>query len=174
MKADENTLRRLMVAAQVGDKRSYAALLEACGDWLRRYYSHKIAADAVDGLVQEVLISIHRKRASYDPKRAFLPWLAAIARYRWIDRLRKEYRHAAEELHDDTASVAAEEEAVIAEVSLDRLMGRLSDKQSDAIQLVKIEGLSIREAAERTGQSESAVKVNIHRGVKKMAALIEE
>ncbi|MEO1922627.1 MAG: RNA polymerase subunit sigma-24 [Sphingomonadales bacterium CG12_big_fil_rev_8_21_14_0_65_65_10] len=174
MKADDGTLRRLMVAAQAGDKRAYAVLLEACGDWLRRYYAQKIAVEAVDGLVQDVLLSIHRKRASYDPARAFLPWLAAIARYRWIDRLRKDYRHAADELHDDTASVAAEDEAVAAAVSLERLMAHLSEKQNDAIQLVKIEGLSIREAAMRTGQSESAVKVNIHRGVKKMAALIEE
>lgn len=174
MKADDTTLRRLMAAAQRGDKRAYAALLGACEDWLRRYYSHKIAVEMVDGLIQEVLISIHRKRASYDPSRAFLPWLAAIARYRWIDRLRREYRHASEELHEDTGSVAAEEEAVIAEMSLDRLMDRLSDDQADAIRLVKIEGLSIREASYKTGQSESAVKVNIHRGVKKMAALIEE
>lgn len=174
MKADDNTLRRLMAATQRGDKRAYAALLEACREWLRRYYWQKIAADTIDDLVQDVLISIHRKRASYDPERAFLPWLAAIARYRWIDRLRKEYRHAAEELQDGDARVEAEDEAVIAQVSLDRLMGHLSAKQADAIQLVKIEGLSIREAAERTGQSESAVKVNIHRGVKKMAALIEE
>lgn len=174
MKADDNTLRRLMVASQAGDKRAYAALLAACGEWLRRYFAHKIAIDAVDGLVQEVLISIHRKRASYDPSRAFLPWLAAIARYRWIDRLRKQYRHASDELHDDTASVKAEDEAVIAQVSLDRLMDHLSDKQADAIRLVKIDGLSIREASQKTGQSESALKVNIHRGVKKMAALIEE
>lgn len=174
MKADDNTLRHLMRAAQRGDKRAYAVLLEACRDWLRRYYSQKIAVDAVDGLIQEVLISLHRKRASYDPGRAFLPWLAAIARYRWIDRLRREYRHASEELHDDTASVGAADEAVIAQISLDRLMDHLSDKQADAIRLVKIDGLSIREAAHKTGQSESAVKVNIHRGVKKMAALIEE
>ena len=122
--------------------------------------------------MQETLISLHRKRASYDPTKAFLPWLAAIGRYRWIDSLRKIYRHEHDELYEEMVADPQDED-VTAKVSLERLLGMISDKQAEVISLVKIEGLSISEAAAMTGQSESLVKVNIHRGLKKMSSLIE-
>ncbi|WP_114521317.1 sigma-70 family RNA polymerase sigma factor [Altererythrobacter sp. ZODW24] len=173
MKADDATLRGLMAKAQAGDQTAYRAVLGVCQDWLKRYYAHRIAPSAIDDLMQETLMSLHKKRASYDPSRAFLPWLAAIARYRWVDQLRKTYRDASDELHEDTATTEPEEEAVMAKISIDRLMAHLSPPQVTAIQLVKIDGLTISEASGRCGQSESAIKVNIHRGVKKLSALIE-
>lgn len=172
MIAREETLRDLMRLAQGGDKQAYAVLLEQCGRWLARFFRQKIAADAVDDLVQDTLISLHTKRASYDPSRPFLPWLAAIARYRWVDRLRKTYRHAADELQDQH-SEDSHEDVVGAKISLDRLLEQLPAAQSTAIRLVKIDGLSIAEACVKCGQSEPLVKVNIHRGLKKLTALIE-
>jgi RNA polymerase sigma factor (sigma-70 family) len=172
MIAREETLRDLMRLAQSGDRQAYAVLLEQTGNWLARYFAQKIAADAVDDLVQDTLISLHRKRASYDPSRPFLPWLAAIARYRWVDRLRQTYRHAGEEL-DDRHGIDSHEDVVAAKISIDRLLRQLPEAQATAIRLVKIQGLSIAEATHACGQSESLVKVNIHRGLKKLAALIE-
>jgi len=172
MIAREETLRDLMCRSQAGDKQAYAVLLEQTGKWLTRFFAQKIAADAVDDLVQDTLISLHRKRASYDPSRAFLPWLAAIARYRWVDRLRLTYRHAADELIDQH-SEASHEDVVGAKISIDRLLHQLPEAQALVIRLVKIDGLSIAEACTKTGQSEPLVKVNIHRGLKKLAALIE-
>jgi RNA polymerase sigma factor (sigma-70 family) len=172
MIAREETLRDLMRLAQAGDKQAYAVLLEQCGRWLARFFRQKIAADAVDDLVQDTLISLHTKRASYDPSRPFLPWLAAIARYRWVDRLRQTYRHAAYELQDQH-SEDSHEDVVGAKVSLDRLLEQLPVAQATAIRLVKIDGLSIAEACVKCGQSEPLVKVNIHRGLKKLTALIE-
>ena len=172
MIAREETLRDLMRLAQEGDKQAYAVLLEQCGRWLARFFRQKIAADAVDDLVQDTLISLHTKRASYDPSRPFLPWLAAIARYRWVDRLRKTYRHAADELQDQH-SEESHEDVVGAKISLDRLLEHLPAAQATAIRLVKIDGLSIAEACVKCGQSEPLVKVNIHRGLKKLTALIE-
>jgi RNA polymerase sigma-70 factor (ECF subfamily) len=172
MIAREETFRVLMTRAQSGDKQAYAVLLEQVGKWLRRFFAQKIAPDAVDDLVQDTLISLHRKRASYDPARPFLPWLAAIARYRWVDRLRQTYRHAADELQDQH-SEASHEDVVGAKISIDGLLRRLPDGQAMAIRLVKIDGLSISEACAKCGQSEPLVKVNIHRGLKKLAALIE-
>jgi RNA polymerase sigma factor (sigma-70 family) len=167
MIAGEETLRTLMQLSQGGDKQAYTVLLEQCSKWLARYFRQKIAPDAVDDLVQDVLISLHRKRASYDPTRPFLPWLAAIARYRWVDRLRQTYRHHADELGDYDAAEESHEEVVGARISIDRLLGLIPDAQAKCIRIVKIE------ACEQTGQSESLVKVNIHRGLKKLAALIE-
>jgi RNA polymerase sigma factor (sigma-70 family) len=172
MIAREETMRDLMRLSQAGDKQAYAVLLEQTGRWLARFFSQKIAPDAVDDLVQETLISLHRKRASYDPSRPFLPWLAAIARYRWVDRLRQTYRHAADELQDQH-SEASHEDVVGAKISIDNLLHQLPQAQALAIRLVKIDGLSIAEACIKCGQSEPLVKVNIHRGLKKLAMLIE-
>lgn len=173
MIANEEGLRRLMQMSQTGDKQAYAVLLEQCSAWLVRYYRQKIAADAIDDLVQETLISLHRKRASYDSARPFLPWLAAIARYRWVDRLRQSYRQQAEALDQHDAAEESHEEVVGARISIDRLLGLLPAPQSDVIRIVKIDGHSIADACRQTGQSEALVKVNIHRGLKKLAALIE-
>lgn len=173
MRADETSLARLMVMSQQGDKQAYAALLEACQRWLRGYYSRRIAPSSLDDLVQETLIALHTKRASWDPARPFLPWLAAIARYRWVDHLRKLYRADEHELHEELTG-SDDEPAIAARISLDRLLGLLPEAQARAIALVKIQGLSIAEASEKTGQSESLVKVNIHRGLKKLAHMIEK
>ncbi len=172
MIAREETLRDLMTRSQGGDKQAYAILLEQTGRWLTRFFTLKISPDAVDDLVQDTLISLHRKRASYDPARPFLPWLAAIARYRWVDRLRQTYRHAADELHDQ-GSEGSHEDVVGAKISIDRLLRQLPEGQAVAIRLVKIDGLSITEACAKCGQSEPLVKVNIHRGLKRLVALIE-
>ncbi|MBD3728268.1 MAG: sigma-70 family RNA polymerase sigma factor [Sphingomonadales bacterium] len=174
MIADEQTLSRLMAASQRGDKRAYSVLLDEAGKWLTRYYRRRIAPDQLDDLVQDVLVSLHRKRASYDPTRPFLPWLAAIARYRWVDHLRRAYRNQEQAIDTEEPSEPGDQDAVLARISLERLMENLPPAQADAIELVKIEGCSIREASERSGQSESLVKVNIHRGLKKLAALIEK
>jgi RNA polymerase sigma-70 factor (ECF subfamily) len=173
MRADEASLARLMTLSQQGDRQAYAALLEACQRWLRGYYSRRIAPGSLDDLVQETLIALHNKRASWDPSRPFLPWLAAIARYRWVDHLRRLYRNDASELHEELMG-SDDEPAIAARISLDRLLGFLPSAQAQAIALVRIEGLSIAEASTQTGQSESLVKVNIHRGLKKLAVLIEK
>lgn len=174
MIADEPTLARLMAQSQAGDRQAYTVLLTEAQLWLERYFRRRVAPAQMDDLVQDVLMALHHKRATWDPSRAFLPWLAAIARYRWVDHLRRVYRNEEEALGDHDAAENSEEEAVLARMSLERLFVHLPDKQVEAIELVKIEGLSIEEASYRTGQSESAVKVNIHRGLKKLAALIEK
>lgn len=174
MMTDEATLARLAALAQRGDRQAYAAMLAACRTWLLRYFRRKVAPDHIDDLVQDTLLSVHRKLASYDPDRPVIPWLAAIARYRFVDHLRLAYRTAANTVdQDDTVAAEDEEQAMVARLSLDRLFAALPDAQCRAIELVKIEGLSISEASVSTGQSESLVKVNIHRGLKRLAALIE-
>jgi RNA polymerase sigma factor (sigma-70 family) len=162
-----------MAMSQQGDRVAYASLLEACQRWLRGYYARRIAPAQLDDLVQETLIALHTKRASWDNTRPFLPWLAAIARYRWVDHLRRLYRADETALDIDVAGID-EEPAIAARITLERLFGILPEAQARAIALVKIEGLSIAEASEAIGQSESLVKVNIHRGLKKLAHMIEK
>lgn len=172
MKTDEASLQRLMALAQAGDATAYRTVLTACQRWLERYFSGRIVATQVDDLVQDTLASLHAKRASYDSARPFLPWLAAIARYRWVDQLRRTYRVKEDELHDEMVG-DSEEESIAARISIDRLLGFLPERQAHVIRLVKIDGHSVAEAALRSGQSEPLVKVNIHRGLRKLATLIE-
>jgi RNA polymerase sigma factor (sigma-70 family) len=172
MKADDDILSRLAELSQRGDTVAYRQFLEICAAWLRSFFARRIAPCDIDDLVQDTLVAIHDKLGTYDTSRPFLPWLAAIARYRWVDRLRKVYR-AGEEMLGDMASERMEQDAVVAQLTIDALFKLIPDAQATAIRLVKIRGLSIAEASIETGQSEILVKVNIHRGLKKLAALVE-
>lgn len=173
MSPDEASLSQLMTLSQKGDRKAYTALLTFSKAWLQRYYARKVAPCQQDDLVQETLLSLHRKLASYDPSRPFLPWLAAIARYRWVDHLRLVYRSREVELGDSLPS-SDEHEGISARISLDSLFALLPPAQARAIELVRIEGRSVSEASARCGQSEPLVKVNVHRGIKKLSALIEK
>ena len=97
---------------------------------------------------------------------------AAIARDRWIDQLRKTARAGEVEL-DDVHGVNSNEDEIIAELSIGTLLDRINPEQALAIRLVRICGLSISEASAQSRQSESLIKVNIHRGLRKLVALVE-
>src|SRR3546814_20921859 len=84
MSIDEPSLARLMAASQRGDRSAYRALLIDCRKWLERYFARRIAQHHIDNLVQETLVSVHRKPQNWDNGGAFLPCVAATAHYRWI------------------------------------------------------------------------------------------
>jgi RNA polymerase sigma factor (sigma-70 family) len=163
----------MMAAAQGGDATAYRALLDELAIWLRRYYLRRLPPASVDDAVQDALLAVHEKRHTYDPTRPFAPWLAAIARYKWIDRLRVLAAEPTEPL-DENMGVADHGDAVIAGSALQRLLATLKPAQAAVIRLVKIEGYSIEEASRATGQSASLVKVNIHRGLRHLARLIRQ
>lgn len=173
MTSDEATLARLMRLAQGGDALAYRQLLGLVAPLLQRWFRRKLAPAELDDLVQDTLLAVHQRRASWDPARPFLPWLAAIARYRWVDRLRRAQVRAHDALPDEVA-VESGEAALIGRLGCDRLLALLPGAQAAAIRSVKIEGLSVAEAAARLGQSETMVKVNVHRGLKRLAAMVEE
>lgn len=175
MIADEASLARLAAMSQQGDRQAYAGLLKACQKWLLNYFRRKVPPEQIDDLVQETLLSVHRKIATYDASRPFYPWLAAISRYRFVDHLRSAYRNARHSSLDGVeVEVDSGEDSVAARMSLERLFAALPEGQQTVIELVKIKGLSVREASQASGQSETLVKVNIHRGLKRLAGLIEE
>jgi RNA polymerase sigma factor (sigma-70 family) len=163
-----------MAKAQVGDVKAYRALLEAIEPWLSRYFHRRVPPGNSDDLVQEAMIAIHRKRHTYDPSLRFGPWLAAVARYKWIDWLRVQTRRAEVDLPADVASEQNHGEAVLAAASVEQLLAKLKPAQSQVIRLVKVKGLSIEEASTASGQSQSLVKVNIHRGMQTLMKLLED
>lgn len=163
----------LMALAQKGDKRAYEEALGTCQKWLERYLRQRLAPDRIDDVVQETLLAVHKKRHTYDPTRPFPPWFVAIARFKWLDRLREAYAREEVEL-DENQGLAGHEEAVLTRIVLDRVMANLPEAQSTVLKLAKLEGRSIEEIAQMTGQSASLVKVNIHRARKKLVKLLEQ
>jgi RNA polymerase sigma factor (sigma-70 family) len=163
-----------MAGAQAGDARAYRALLEAIEPWLSRYFHRRVPPGNGDDLVQEAMVAIHRKRHTYDPAQRFGPWLAAVARYKWIDWLRAQTRRAEVDLPADVVSEQHHGDAVLASLSVEQLLAKLKPAQSQVIRLVKVDGLSIEEASLATGQSQSLVKVNIHRGMQVLMKLLED
>lgn len=174
----ELELKKLMLASFEGDATSYQTLLDLLSRRLRAYYRGKLArtghgiAEAED-LVQEALLAIHLKRHTYDAAQPLTPWVHAIARYKLIDYLRRT-RSAVNVPIDERTEMIAADDNLNAESSHDvgRLLQCLPEKVRGAIECVKLEGRSVAEAALRCGISESAVKVNIHRGLQKLASLI--
>lgn len=162
---------QLMLAARAGDNGAYERLIREVDDWLRRYYARRLPHPAADDARQEALLAIHAKRHTYAPSRPFGAWLMAIARYKWIDRIRDASRYAALSL-DENMLIGEHEDAAASAVSLDRLLCRLKPAQQTAIRLVKLKGFSIERASAATGQSAALVKVNIHRGLKRLAMLV--
>src|ERR1700761_9558585 len=103
---------RMMAAAQAGDADAYKTLLAELVLWLRRYYARRLPPAMIEDAVQDVLLAVHEKRHTYDPSRPFGPWLAAIARYKWIDRLRSLKADASEPL-DENMGAPDHEDSVV-------------------------------------------------------------
>jgi len=171
MKVDDDSLRRSMARALDGDKAAYGFVLDQSRCWLLAYFRRRVPPAMIEDLVQETLMSVHAKRQSFDTARPYLPWLAAIARYRWVDALRQ--MRSTDELHPEEVASEEDDTPVVARLSIGRLLSHLPARQANAIVLTRIEGHSVAEAARICGQSENLVKVNVHRGLRKLAALVE-
>ena len=174
----ESELHALMCASQGGDARSYHRLLKALTPRLRASIRTLMAggrsdaaADAEEAL-QEALLAIHLKLDTWRPGAPVLPWARAIARYKAIDLMRLRVRTSTVPLDDENGPEVMREVGIDTKLDLVRVLGALPAYMRTSIEAVKVEGLSIGEAAERTGLSESAVKVGIHRGLNAIAAAL--
>lgn len=174
----EAELRALLSAGLSGSAPDYRRFLERLGPHLRAYFKGKLdrsrrAATEAEDLVQETLLAVHTRRHTYDLGQPVTPWVYAIARYKLIDHLRRTRAAAADVPVEDAGELVASDDHAAVESSLDveRLLARLPAKMRQAIRSMKVEGLSAAEAAERSGMSEAAIKVSVHRGLKAMAAL---
>ncbi|WP_453953140.1 sigma-70 family RNA polymerase sigma factor [Bradyrhizobium sp. USDA 377] len=181
MTSPEKELKALMLASQDGDAAAHRVLLERLSRHLRAYYKGKLAkigrgATEAEDLVQEAVLAIHLQRHTYDPEEPLTPWVYAIARYKLIDFLRRNRASVADVPIDEAHEVTANDDHLGAESSFDvrRLLKHLPEKMRCAIEAVKLDGLSVAEAARRCRISEPAVKVNIHRGLKALAASIAQ
>ena len=167
----EAELRTLFLRGLDGDHAAYQAFLQKLSAHLRAFLRRRLFGwpDEVEDLVQECLLAMHNKRHTYESDQPLTAWVHAIARYKLIDLLRsKSGREALHDPLDDDIAVFTESatDASDARRDLAGLLETLPDRQRLPIQHVKLQGLSVTEAAALLGMSESAVKVGIHRGLK--------
>ena len=170
MIAQEAQYRDWMLAALMGDAGAYRKLLEGLTRHLRSYYARRLDPAAAEDAVQETLIAVHTRRASYDPALPCTAWVYGIARYKLIDEYRRHRRRATVPL-DEAADLFShdETEETIARRDVTRLLDRLPPAKRQLVKDIKLEGVSVAEAAKRTGMSESSVKVTVHRALKSLA-----
>lgn len=175
--SETNDQRRAiwMAAAQAGDRRAYERVLADSVALIRAVaYRQGVAADQLDDVVQETLLTVHRVRHTYDPTRSYDAWLAAIASRRAIDGLRREGRRGRRELHDERAmethpdreDASADSEREQQARRLRAAIADLPPGQREAVEQLGLRERSLAEAAEHTGRSTTALKVNLHRALK--------
>lgn len=157
-----------MLRGLAGDAAAHAELLGAMAGYLRGFLARKMGRNAADleDLVQESLLAIHLKRDTYDTSQPFTAWAFAIARYKLIDWFRRN-RIRRHEPIDEAADLFAGEdtEEIAVKHDLGKLVSTLPEKQRTLLEDVKIAGLSNAEAAAKSGMTEGAVKVSIHRSL---------
>lgn len=156
-----------MTAAQSGDDRAYEQLMREVSQWLSRYFRRRLSPAAAEDATQEALLAIHVHKQNYQTNAPMTPWLKTIARFKWIDQLRGDLR-SPDSLGETDVSVADHGPAARAAILLDLLLTEVKPSQAHVIKLVKLHGATVEEASRISGQSPSLVKVNIHRGLKRI------
>lgn len=179
----EDRFAAAMAAAQTGDAEAYRGLLRECLPIIATMARMQgVRGDAVDDVVQETLLTLHRARASYDPGRPFLPWLRAITQRRAIDRLRRAGRRV-REVHDPLAYEAETDAAPSAfdglaardrKDELARAIAILPEGQRQAVERLALQELSLDETARLTGRTKGALKVNLHRALKALRTRLSQ
>ena len=174
---NENRLRELLVQGLNGDAAAYHQFLKALSAHLRAYFRKRLfqRPDEVEDLVQETLLAVHNQRQTYRTDQPLTAWVHAIARYKLVDLLRsRSSREALTDPLDDELEVfaASDSDAADAKKDLGKLLAGLPERQRLPIVHVKLEGLSVVEAAQLTGMSVSAIKIGVHRGLKALAAKV--
>lgn len=170
----------LMAHAQDGNTVAYLRLLQEITPYLRSLARrwHKDQWD-IEDTVQDVLLTVHAIRHTYDPSRPFGPWLVGIANRRAIDRLRRRGRHALRETpltaeHEATARAPDSSEDALDSRRLEKAINDLPPVQRTAVDLLKLKEMSLKEASDATGLSIAALKMATHRAVRNLRNLLSD
>lgn len=164
----EARLRLLMARSLDGDSQAYRQLLGELSRYLRGYFARRIGGQEVEDLLQETLLAVHLKRDTYDRALPFTPWAYAIARYKLVDRFRRNHApHVPLEDAGDLLAVENTEESTM-RGDVTRLLERLPTRQRKLMEDVKLKGLSVKEAARRRGVTAVSARVMLHRSLKRL------
>ncbi|MCB0422457.1 MAG: sigma-70 family RNA polymerase sigma factor [Bdellovibrionales bacterium] len=163
-----------MAAAQAGNTEAYRTLLSEVSHYVYLYLQRKMAGrPEVEDVVQESLLTVHRVRHTFDPERGdFKPWLHSIVESRLIDFWRKQKRKESNEVttSDDLSDwiQAPQEISRLSLEELHKVINQIKPTQREIFIAVKIEGLTIREVANKFNMTEAAIKVTVHRAYKRI------
>jgi RNA polymerase sigma factor (sigma-70 family) len=173
----------LMIAAQAGDGTAYEDLLRQCVPFIKNVARWRnITGDRADDVVQDVLLTIHRARHTYDPRRSFTAWLRVIADRRAIDLIRRTHREQRLEVHaplafeshaDETADPARGIAHTDETATVGRVLEALPIRQREAVRYLVLEEHSLADTAVLTGRSKVSLKVNLHRALKALRGRME-
>jgi RNA polymerase sigma-70 factor (ECF subfamily) len=171
----DNDFAELMRAAQAGDGVSYSRLLEEITPRIRRIVRSQrpfLQLEDIEDLVQDVLLSVHAVRATYDPDRPFMPWLLAITRNRLADAARRHARGAVHEIPTEKLDVTFAKDLTNTNMDsygdvadLKAAIDALPPMQRDAIQMLKLSEMSLKEVASSSNTTVGALKVATHRAM---------
>lgn len=162
----------LIIADRAGDPAAYDVFLAELRNWLTRYFGRRMRDCGVEDAVQETLIAVLMQRHTYSTEDPLGPWLRTVAYRKWVDSVRRRTRATFVPL-DESYSVCDHGDTVRSAVLVEDCLTTLKRSQRDAIVYRLIDGHSVTETASITGQSESLVKVNVHRGLRRLAATLE-
>jgi RNA polymerase sigma-70 factor, ECF subfamily len=177
---DPSAMSELMRLAQAGNKQAYSRLFLKITPLLRSFVSQKISnRDDMEDIVQEILISIHKASHTFDTYRPFEVWMYTIARYRLNDHLRAHYKNQSlkDKILEESDYFYTDDYVTIdpeMNESISELMEALPEKQKIIVKMMKLEGYTAKETAEKLNMSETAVKVAAHRVYKQMAKKLKK
>ena len=172
-----------MAAAQAGDGVAYEALLRACVPIIKSVARRRgVSAHRIDDVVQDVMLTVHPARQTYDPNRSFTAWLCVITDRRAIDLHRRTRRQDVREVHAPLAFESYADQAADPAQGLvhadstrtvTRVLARLPPRQREAVQQLVLEERSLADAAALTRRTVGSLKVNLHRALKALRDRIE-
>ena len=175
--ADAPPLDDLLRAANRGDQRAYGTFLRSVTPLVRgiaRARGAGLGQDVCEDIVQETLLAIHQKRHTWREDMAVRPWLYAIVRYKVIDAFRARGRRVQVPIEEFSEVLAAAPEPDPTERSdAERVIGRLDPRSARIVRAIGLDGASIAETSAELGMTEGAVRVALHRGLKRLASLRE-
>jgi RNA polymerase sigma-70 factor (ECF subfamily) len=170
----------LMARAQDGDRTAYLRLLAELVPYLRSLVGRQHCdPQDVEDVVQDILLTLHAIRHTFDPARPFGPWLVAIANRRLVDRLRRQGRARARETpltveHETFAAPPPNFEGNSDQRELESAISKLPPAQRQAIRLLKLKEMSLKEAATASGISIASLKVATHRALKSLRKILAD
>jgi RNA polymerase sigma-70 factor (ECF subfamily) len=174
---DDSSLDELLRAANRGDPRAYAGFLRAVAPIVRgivRARAGGLGPERCEDIVQDTLLALHLKRHTWREDRPVRPWLYAIVRYKVVDAFRARGRHVQVPIEDFAEVLAAEPAPDPTErADAERVIGRLDARSARILRAIGLDGASVAETSAALGMTETAVRVALHRGLKKLARLRE-
>lgn len=171
---NEAELETLLREGLAGDRAAYRRFLDALAPRLRAMALATLPPaqrDLAEDIVQEVLLVVHLKRASWDQSRPLMAWLRVILRHKAIDALRRLPKGAHQPVEALSETLPAPVHDPLIPHFVDQLLDRLSPRDAALIRAHSIDGTPPDDIARQFGISPGTMRVSLHRALSRLADL---